>query len=342
MATLKDIANQTGLSLATVSRVLNGDPALSVSEETRERVLRTARELGYRPKRLHRLENRCGAAAKEIAVLLAVSLDGEQEDPYFASFRRGIEKRLTELGFRQPKVFRLNPMEALQLPPLDGLIAVGTFDTEELEARISPGTQLVLANNLLDTRRHDSVTLNFRQAVEDVIHHLTALGHRNIGLITGIERVCRLDPSQPDRAVPDARLVHFERRMKEQGLYRPENVQIGDWSSAGGYEAMRRMLELDARPSACFVGSDPMAIGALRALREHGVKAPEEMAVVGFDDIEVSAYVYPPLTTVKAYPEEIGRAAAGLLADRFAGREASQQVVVGTKLIVRESCGAAQ
>ncbi|WP_276354531.1 LacI family DNA-binding transcriptional regulator [Cohnella caldifontis] len=340
MTTIKDIARETGLSIATVSRVLNHDPTLSVGEETRERVFRTARRLRYQPKRLHRLKSRADASRKEIAVLLAVSLDDEQADPYFTAFRRGIDKRALELGFGLPDVYRLNPYEPLRLPSLDGLIAAGTFEEQELEGALSPRTQLVLVNNLLDIRKHDAVQIDFRQAAEDVLDHLVAMGHRRIGMIAGIDHVCRLDGTRQAGAVPDARLSSFERGLKERGLYRPEHIQTADWTSASGYEAMRRMLDLPDRPTACFVSSDPMAIGALRALRERGVRVPDEMAVVGFDDIEVSAFVTPPLSTVKAYPEEIGRAAVGLLADRFEGRETPQKVVVGTKLIVRESSNA--
>ncbi|MBW5449295.1 LacI family DNA-binding transcriptional regulator [Cohnella sp. CFH 77786] len=343
MATIKDIARMSGVSIATVSRVLNRDPKLSVSVETRERIYRAAEQLRYKPK--HRIlpyDRGRNAAERMFAVLTAVSLDGEEEDPYFAYIRRGIVRRIGELGLGQPRWFRRDQQDEIDFAALDGLIAVGTFDTEDLEARMPPGTPLVLVNQLGDSGRCDSVKLDFRQAMEDALSHLLGLGHVKIGLIDGCEKEFVLDPGLSEgRRIHDDRRVHFERFLRERELYHPEFVATGDWRSSGGYEAMLRLLALPDRPTACFVSSDPMAIGALRALRERGVKVPEGMAVIGFNDIEVSAFVEPPLTTVKVYPEEVGRAAVGLLMDRFEGREVPQRVVIGTKLVVRESCGAA-
>lgn len=100
---------------------------------------------------------------------------------------------------------------------------------------------------------------------------------------------------------------------------------------------MNELLTQQERPTACFAASDPLAIGALRALHGHGVKVPEDMAVVGFDDIEMAAFVQPPLTTVRAYPEQMGKAAVQLLSERFEGREPPAYSVIGTKLVIRES-----
>lgn len=103
---------------------------------------------------------------------------------------------------------------------------------------------------------------------------------------------------------------------------------------------MRRLLAQHEQPTAVMMGSDPMAVGALKALQEHGVKVPERMAVVGFDDIEVSAYLNPPLTTVRVHAELMGKTAVQLLLERIEGREAAMHVKVNTSLIVRESSGA--
>lgn len=130
---------------------------------------------------------------------------------------------------------------------------------------------------------------------------------------------------------------YFERFMREQGLYNPQFVRIGSWSTADGYLMMNELLAQQERPTACFVASDPLAIGALRALHGLGVKVPEDMAVVGFDDIEMAAFVQPPLTTIRAYPEQMGKAAVQLLSERFEGREPPAYSVIGTKLVIRES-----
>ncbi|WP_123041542.1 LacI family DNA-binding transcriptional regulator [Cohnella candidum] len=339
MATLKEIAQAAGVSTATVSRVLAQDSSLSVSQETRERIVEAAERLQYKPKHLKKPNHPPKSGQPDIAILLAVSLDDEREDPYFADMRRGIDKKIQELGLKQPVVIRRNSADELQLPPLDGLIAIGTFDSKELESRLSPNTKLVLVNSIEETRRHDAVKLDFRQAVDDVLTHLIGLGHEKIALIEGREIIGRLDDRNSERTDDDARRVYFEKFLRERELFRPEYVATGNWKSTSGYEAMQRLLDLPDRPTACFVSSDPMAVGALRALHERNVTVPEQMAIIGFDDIDVAAYVQPPLSTVKVYPEEVGRAAVSLLYDRLQGREVPQQVIVGTKLVVRESCG---
>lgn len=339
MATIKDIAAQAKVSLATVSRVLNNDQTLSVSEETRERIFAIADEMQYKPSRTKRLKRETEMAQKEIGLLLWISPDEENEDPYFSSVRRGIERRCEELGITIAKTIRGKQVENHTFQHLDGLITVGSIDMEDMDKIFSKKNGLVLVNHSLDLRAYDSVKLDFQQAVEDVLNHLFALGHEKIGFVGGHEYLYKLGPDKKGPTVAEARRLHFERIMREKGLYDPEHVYIGEWSTASGYDIMNQILSKADRPTACFFANDPMAIGALRALHEHGVKVPEAMAVIGFDDIDVSAYVNPPLTTVKVYPDQIGRTALQLLIERFEGREIPIHAVVGTSLIVRESCG---
>jgi LacI family transcriptional regulator len=252
-----------------------------------------------------------------------------------------MELRAEELGMPQPVVQRYFPGEELDLSGADGWIAVGSFVPEELEQLAAPGTPFVLVNNHGDAGTHDTVRLNFEGAVSSVLEHLLKLGHSRIGMLAGEEHPVRLNGAGDVKALPDFRRIHFERSLRERNLFRPEWIQTAEWSASGGYEAMQRLLDAGERPTACFASSDPMAIGALRALRERGLRVPEDMALIGFNDMEVSGFVQPPLTTVQVFPEEIGRSAVHLLMDRFRGREADLQLMVNTRLVVRESCGAA-
>ncbi|QAY66853.1 substrate-binding domain-containing protein [Paenibacillus protaetiae] len=128
--------------------------------------------------------------------------------------------------------------------------------------------------------------------------------------------------------------------MERLGRFEPELLQTGDWGPDGGYRLMQRLLQQANPPTACFAGSDPMAIGALRALHEAGVPVPDGMALAGFDDIELAAFAQPSLTTVKVYAEQLGRTAVQLLAERLEGREAAMHVMLDPVLVVRESSGA--
>ncbi|GAB2699215.1 LacI family DNA-binding transcriptional regulator [Paenibacillus thermoaerophilus] len=340
MATIKDIAQQAHVSAATVSRVLNNDASLSVSEETRERIFMIAEQLNYKPSRIKRLKNENRLSRKEIGLFLWATPEDEKHDPYFLSIRRGIEMRCEELGIAIGKVMRGNSQPDIQpMDHLDGLIVVGSVDEQDISKLFRNKNAVVLVNHTEDLKGYDSVKLYFKQAVEDVMNHLFSLGHTEIGYIGGNEHIYKLGPDHKGQPVNDPRRVHFERIMKEKGWLKPEFVHTGEWTTNSGYEIMREMLKQPNRPTACFIASDPMAIGALRALHEQGVKVPEEMAIVGFDDIEVSAYVNPPLTTVKVYPEQLGKTAVQLLLERLEGREVPLHVTVATTLVVRDSCG---
>ncbi|MGM0882069.1 MAG: LacI family DNA-binding transcriptional regulator [Bacillota bacterium] len=340
MTTIKDIALKAGVSAATVSRVLNNDVTLAVSDETRARIFSIAEQLQYKPSRLRRMKKEERLSRQQIGLLMWSSLQDEQDDPYFSSIRKGIETRCEELGISIIKVLRGNNRTEMQpMHELDGLIVVGSIDDNDVSLLYKHSNRLIFVNHSNELNDFDTVKLHFEQATRAVISHLRQLGHKKIGYIGGNEHVHRLSRQHADIPGVEPRRAFFEKALSEAGLYHEEFVLQADWSSNGGYESMNKLLQLDSRPTACFIGSDPMAVGALRALHEHGVRVPEDMAVVGFDDIEISAFLNPPLTTVRAHTEHMGRTAVQLLLERMEGREAAVHITVNTTLIVRESCG---
>ncbi|WP_410512826.1 LacI family DNA-binding transcriptional regulator [Paenibacillus sp. BR2-3] len=341
MATLKDIAIKANVSPATVSRVLNNDATLSVSEGTRERIFQIAELMRYKPNRVKRLKQESDLSSKQVGLLIWISADDEKEDPYFSKIRISIEKRCDELGIPIGRVIRGNEVDPTASQQMDGLIVVGSIDPEDIRRFFPNHKSIVLVNHTLEELRgYDSVSINFKQAVKDVVEHFIALGYRDIGMIGGRDYLYKLSPKHEGDPVVDKRQVYFEQLMNEKGLFNEDYMLLGDWSTASGYEQMKELLTRPNRPRACFVASDPMAIGALRALHEQQVKVPEEMAIIGFDDIEVSAFMNPPLSSVRVYPEEIGRTAVKLLMERLEGRETAIHVTIETELEVRESCGA--
>lgn len=326
MATIKDIAREAGVSAATISRVLNNDLSLSVSEETRARIFAVAERLGYKPARVRQLKRTAERASKTVSLLLWCSIEEERDDPYYGAIRRGVEVRCEELGLTLGQTLRGRTL-APSVRGSDGLIVVGgDYDANQLDHLHTDQNAVVFVDQYNEPAEFDSVRLHFRQAVGQALGHLIGLGHRKIAFIGGA-------------GAGERRVHHFERVLREHGLYRPEWVRTGRWNSADGYRMMAELLAGPERPTACFAASDPLAVGALRALHDHGVTVPGEMAVVGFDDIEMAPYLQPPLTTVRAFPELMGRAAVTLLAERLEGREAPSHSIIGTKLIIRESSG---
>lgn len=335
IATIKDIAQLAGVSAATVSRVLNHDAGLAVGEETRERIFAAAEQLQYKPAKLKRMKRAGDLARRQIGLLLWASPDMENGDPFFISVRKGVESQCAELGLTIAATVRAGyETERQALHHLDGLIVVGGIREQDVLSVFGDLQRIVLVDHAKPIPGCDTVNLHFRQAVELALDHLLRLGHTRIGYIGGGEQ---LDAQGEWQA--GTRPAVFRDYLAEKGLLKPELIRLGEWNPDSGYELMQQLLQERERPTACFAGSDPMAIGALRALHEQGLSVPDDMAVVGFDDIELAAYAFPPLTTIRVYAEQLGRSAVQLMADRMNGRENPMHVLLDTSLVVRESCG---
>lgn len=337
MTTIKDIAERAKVSTATVSRVINNDPTLAVSDETRNRIFTIAREMQYKPSRLRRMKIESEMLSKKVGFLTISSEEDEKGDPTLALIRTWVESHCEQLGIKVGKVIRNNSVDQNALRNLDGLIVLGTISMEDIEASVSERTQIVFINNTIENKKYDLVSIGFKQTVETVVDHLTSSGHTSIGFIGGTHHLDRLNRSEPAKMIDDPLTVYFNEMMTELKLLRPEFVKRAYWNPATGYAAMKEMLASPIRPTACFIASDPMAVGALKALQEEGVHVPEDMALVGFDNIEITAFMNPPLSTVTIFPEQIGKTAAQLLFERLNGREARIHSIVGTQLVIRES-----
>ncbi|MHA7965857.1 LacI family DNA-binding transcriptional regulator [Paenibacillus sp. CAU 1782] len=353
MTTIKQIAAHAGVSAATVSRVLNNDSTLSVSEETRSRIFSIAEDLAYKPKRLRRLKQEESLSRREIGLLMWSTLEDEAHDPYFSSIRKGIEKRCEESGLTISKVMRGNGnAELVPVHGLDGLIVVGSIDHRDVLELYGDEKRIVFVNHVHKLDPFDTVKADFEGAVKESLSHLAEMGHKQIAYMGGNERVHRLalagtGTTAPERqdcqdSLLDPRREAYRRIMEEGGLYQPAYNCEAEWSSAGGYNGMIALLEETAgnHPTACLLGSDPMAVGALRVLHERSISVPGEMALIGFDDIEIAPYLTPPLTTNRVYTEQMGRTAVQLLLERLEGREAAAHVVINTSFMIRQSCGA--
>jgi LacI family transcriptional regulator len=338
MPTIRDVAGVAGVSSTTVSRVLAEDPTLTVPAATRERVLAAARELAYVP-RVRRgtapvARPRPGTAAPSApagGVVYSFAGVEEQRDPYYASIRRGIEAACLDASISLDVIpFRRG--SAVRLPAaLDHVIAVGRVGIDATRAALAPHQRLVAVDDAPDVDRHDSVVVDFARATEAVLAHLEAAGHQRIGFVGGSAD-----------GIVDARQVHFERLMRLRGRWRPEDVHVGLWSPEApdaGYHLMRRAIEQGGACTAYFVASDPMAAAAMKALDELGIRVPDDVAVVGFDDEPMSMWLRPALTTVRVHTEQMGRSAVDLLLQRRRGRRVPLQVVVPTELVVRQSSG---
>lgn len=331
--TIKQVARAARVSVATVSRVLNAKgPARA---ETRQRVLAAARRLGYVP---HGGARSLITRRTDTVGVLLPDLFGE----FFSELIRGIDLRARRAGFHLLVSSSHSDRAELELAlramrgRVDGIIVMSpAVDARALQANLPDRLPVVLLSCRADDARFDAINIANADGAREMVRHLFALGHRRIAFIKG----------PPGNYDAEERLRGFRAGVKLVGADRDETLELaGDFGEESGYRAARRALDLDPRPAAMFAANDAMAIGALSALREAGVRVPDEMALAGFDDIPVSRFLSPPLTTVRVGIAEVGDRAAGRLIElvqrpqREQGRRDSSPV----RLVVRQSCGGAR
>jgi LacI family transcriptional regulator len=327
MATIKDIAERVGVSIATVSRVLNYDSSLSVSDETKKKIFRTAEELSYRKKTERRL------SSYQIAIVNWYTEEEELDDLYYMSIRLGVENRC-DFHKLQIKKVSLNDLSAVPHGEIHGVIAIGKFSQKQAEEIRRVTENIVFVDCSPDEDLYDCVVSNFEKATINVIDYFLNHGHEKIGYIGGRE-------SYKDYTsdIPDPREITFKNYLLQKKRYNESFVYIGSFSVNDGYKLMKQAIKDhgETLPSAFFFGNDSIAIGGLRALHEENIPVPERVSIIGVNDISVSKYVFPALSTVKVYTEFMGETAVDLLLERMADRNIAKKVIISTSLEIRGS-----
>jgi DNA-binding LacI/PurR family transcriptional regulator len=331
-ATLEMVATRAGVSRGTASRVLSG--ASNVSPRAVELVRQAAAELRYRPN----LSARSLVTGRTGLVGLVVNESNDRlfSDPYFAQIARGAHAGLAEadvalvLGLAGDALERERIIDLAALR-LDGLLVVhGHGDTELVRAILDAGVPAVFAGR---TAVADSPALWWVDSdnvagARTAVTHLVERGRRNIATITG----------PPDMVATLDREAGWREALQDAGLpVRGELIEEGDFSSDSGYLAMRRLLDRDPGIDAVFAANDLMAFGALHALVDSHLRVPEDIAVVGFDDIPGAATTSPGLTTVAQQIDRMGRRMAALMLEQLSGRDGAHHEILETRLVVRGS-----
>jgi LacI family transcriptional regulator len=337
MTTIQELAARTGVSVATVSRALNGSP--EVSEATRERILRLAHELDYTPSAAAR--TLVSRRSHVVGVILETG-PGHPDllHPFFQEVLVGLKHGAGAKGYDLLLFATDEPgngfggthsyLRRAGHHGVDGVVVMG-FDGRDPEMRklTDSGLPCMAIDADPGGDRTGYVMSQNRQGAAQAVRHLYELGHERIATVTG-----------PTSMLPgEDRLTGYREELARLGLpVRDDYVLEGDFYDESGYRATRRLLELDEPPTALFAASDLMAAGALRAAHDLGVAVPEGLAIVGFDDIALAALIQPSLTTVRQNMKAIGKAAAEALGEMIDDPEAAPaRVLVPTQLIVRSS-----
>lgn len=329
---LTDLAEQAGVSTATVSRVLNGKAG--VSAETRQAVLAALDLLGYeRPEKLRtRSAGLVGLVVPELT------------NPVFPAFAQVIESMLSERGYT-PLLCTQSPggttedqyVEMLIEHGVDGIVFVSglhadtSASTDRYQRLRSRGLPIVLVNGFAEGVDAPAVSTDDVAAMDLAVRHLVSLGHRTIGLAVG-----------PDRFVPTRRKLKAfsDNLMRHLGTDSTGHVVTTLFTVEGGQAAAAELISTGHTAIVC--GSDLMALGAIRAARSRGLRVPEDISVLGYDDSPLIAFTDPPLTTVRQPVQAMGHAAVTALVAEIGGtRSPRTELLFHPELIVRESTGAA-
>jgi len=335
--TLEDIAELAGVSRSTVSRVINEQP--NVRDNVRERVLEVVQKTGYHP----------NAAARALAsqrswtlgLILPHSVSFLFSDPYYPQLTKGIAQACNQYNYTlalflvgtkedEEKIYPRVSRKGL----LDGVIVQSGHHGDQwiIGRFVDANTPLVIVGRPFRSDNVSYIDIDNINASYNAVSHLIRLGRRRIGTIAG----------PANSTVGIDRKEGYLKALVERGREVDESLIIeGDFTEAGGYYAMQQILS--ARPDAVFVASDVMAIGAMRAARDAGLRIPEDISFVGFDDLPVATFSDMQLTTVRQPVVRFGAKAVEVLIDLIEnGIDPPRHIIMETELVIRDSCGAAR
>jgi len=329
--TIRDIAKLAGVSVATVSRVINESP--KVGEKTRERVKKIIERFGYRRNILAR--NLATRKTSTIGVLLS-----DITNPFYSEIVRGIEDEARKHGYivifgstdNNPEVQK-EYVNLFREQRVAGMIfASVSLDDPDVKRLFKEDIPFVLVNRKVETIRTDFVVIDNVKGAYMATEHLIKLGHRRIGFIRG--------PLNYSTGID--RLKGYRSALQKYDIKEdPRLIKPGNFRQESGYVAFKEFLKMKNPPSAIFASNDFMALGVLEAASEFGVKIPEDVALVGFDNINFSSLKFVNLTTVTQRKYEMGIKGLELLLREIsnAGSWVPQEIYLKPRLIVRGSCG---
>lgn len=329
MSTIRDVARQAGVSIATVSRALTQNPH-KVSDEARTRILEAVKELDYRPNALAQ-----GLIMKRSMTIGTIIPD--ISNPYYAEIVRGIQDVAERLGYAvvlqntdRTKNRIIKCIQVLREKRADGIIFSGGM----IHAYETLSSLKELTGRVVVIGRHEvdfpAVQVDNLGGASQAVQHLIDLGHERIGFVSGP----RMSTSSIDR------LKGYRNALAQNGhRYDAGLVRQGNLTPQSGFQAAKEALRRRERPTAILASNDLMAFGVIHAARGLGLRVPQDLAVVGFDNIPLSSYFDPPLTTVEIPMYDVGAASMQMLADLLSGREFSRIRLFATRLLVRQSSG---
>ncbi|MGA2503419.1 MAG: LacI family DNA-binding transcriptional regulator [Anaerolineales bacterium] len=328
-----DVAKKSGVSRTTVSLVLNNVPGISIREDTRQRVQQVAKELNYHPD--SRGRKLASGKSNTIGLVLRQSHEQVFADALLPQVLLGIEQAATAKGFQ----VLLKPLEPedcdgylhlVQENHVDGIILSGPRQNEAEIIRLHQSGLPVMLMGQLPESNLPFVDIDAVDGSARAVRHLIEHGHRRIAMITN---------ASLEYTSAQQRRSGYLKALAEAEIEPDDSlIQEGAYTPASGYIAMGKLLELSSRPTAVFVASDVVSLGAIRAIKKAGLRIPEDLAVVGFDDIPLADYYDPPLTTIRIPAYGLGRSVGERLMRLVQGESLEEEgVLLESELVIRKS-----
>lgn len=334
MATnIRDVAKAAGVSVATVSKVLNG--YTTVNEKTKERVLQIVKEMQFQPNSAAR------ALVGRRSMTLGIFLTAGLSHPFFTQILAGMEQSLKLKGYDLIYLAQLSWnkeysfVRHCQSRNVEGVVVFGfQYNDMNFEELIESGIPSLFIDLDVKEGRAGYISSDNHDAVERAVEYLHGLKHRRISFLSG----------NKEFYVSVHRLEGYIAGLTQAGIiFKEEYVAEGDFTREMGYRAMQKLLSLPEPPTSVICCSDMSAVGAMDAIRDAGLSVPEDVSVIGFDDIEIASNVRPALTTIRQDMITIGKKAIELLDDLINDKKlAPPEAIIPTELIIRESCAPAK
>jgi LacI family transcriptional regulator len=327
--TINQVASLAGVSIATVSRVINGID--NVNPETRDKILRIVADLKYTPNLAAR-----GLITKktEAIGLLLPDLHGE----FFSEVIRGVDEAVQRQNYHLLVSSSHNDRKEIEAAlkfmrgRVDGLIIMSPqVDSDILLANLPKSLPAVLLNCHIDNPHYDTIVIDGFGGARDMVSYLLSIGHTRVAVIKGGD----------NNSESQERLRGYRTALNDYGIHYHAGLEFdGDFTEASGFESAKKILEMKPRPTAIFASNDSMAIGAIGAIREAGLRIPDDISICGFDDIPVAKYLSPSLTSVHVPIHDLGVMAITRLFSRLLKltTEEKSQTFVKTTVCIRDSC----
>lgn len=329
MTTIKDVAKKAGVSVGTVSNAINNIDI--VSENTRRKVIKAIKELNFKPNSIARSLSK--GKSNNIAIIVP-----EINNPFFPELIRGITDYLETKGYYA--IIRntdgSEKKEEIFIRDLNSLFVSGMIitptDTNGRNFQILSELKvpMVIVDRESDTLKEDIVIVNNHKGAYEAVSYLINCGHKIIIILCGSKHT----------KTAQNRYIGWEKAMKENGLFNNDYIYWGDFTIDSGRKNMDEVLKKFKKVDAVFASNDIIAIGAMQAIRENGLRIPEDISIIGFDDISFSKLLYPPLTTIRQPVYEIGSMASEILLKKIEGKNQQKNVcryVIDGELVIRDS-----